>query len=173
MAAPSNPFTIVFNGLWSCLESNPNFVSDVPQGNRIKYNIPANRDPIKLTVAAADLPEVVLVCTSAQAFLHDSSSTCKCIRGYSWLISTGDFRVNELLHQVEWDVFVGMFNWRKVMGALQWNGKSFVKRCDITQITQGQSDKERNRGIEGWSAIWGCEVEMIFNNTDIAAILGG
>lgn len=170
-ATPGNPFTLIFDGLWALLESNPQFVLDVPSGNRIKYNIPQNRDPFKQQVAVADLPEVVLVCTSAQGFLHNSSSTCRCVRGYSILISTGDFRVNELLHQVEWDVFTAMFNWRTALSSLKWNNKSFIKRLDLTQITQGLSDKERNRGIQGWSAVWGCEVEMVFNNTDLQALI--
>lgn len=168
----SNPFTLVYDGLWTLLEHYPAFVSDVKVANRLKYNSATNRDPLKQTVEVADLPEVALICSGTHdAKMRANSSSSKCIRQYQWIINTGDFRLNEILHQIEWDIYVGMQDWDKILTALQWANKSFVKRVDFTDVSEGQSDPSRNRSIRGWTAIWGCEVEMWFTTSDLKALL--
>jgi len=161
----------VYDGLWALAERSPDFTTLVKPGNRIKYNSVTDRAPIKEESMVADLPEVALVCAGTTANLYNTSSTSSCERNYSWIINTGDFRVNEFLHQVEWAIFVAMFGWRDILTALQWSGKSFVKHARILEVTQGQSNQSVNRGIRGWSAVWSCSVLMYFDSADILAIL--
>lgn len=168
-----NPFTLVYDALWAMLEAHPQFVVDVKEGNRIKYNSSEDRDPLKQEILDADLPEVVLVQTSVSANLYQSSSGSMCLRQYSILVSTGDFRYNKFLAQVEWDIFTAMMLWKERLGSLQWKNKAFVKRSNILSATSGASDSERNRGIKGWSAIWTVEVEMHFTSQDLLTVAKG
>lgn len=159
-----NPFTLVFDALWEMPLTHPLFVSMVKEGNRIRFNTPS-RDPLKQTVAGADLPEVILTSEGLSAALYNTSSTTKCVRKYSWLISCGDLQINEVLFQVEWAIFVSMLSWKEKLAALTWHDEHFVKRADVTSVTNGQSNAEANRGIRGWSALWQCEVEMHFKTS--------
>lgn len=168
-----NPFTLVYDELWKMLEAHPQFNADVKEGNRIKYNWPDDRDPLKKTVMPGDLPEVVLMQTTVNANLYQSSSGSMCTRQYSILISTGDWRVNAFLSQVEWDVFTALMLWKERLGALQWRSKTFVKRANIVGASSGASDPERNRNIKGWSAVWTVEVEMHFTSQDLLNVAKG
>jgi hypothetical protein len=171
MAAAPNPFTLVFDALWTMPEAHPLFLNLVKVGNRVKFNKQENRDPLKQEIAVGDLPEVTLVSDSLSAVLYNTSSTSMCKRQYTWILATGDFRICELLFQIEWALFVSMLGWKEKLCALEWNSERFVKRADITTVTNGQSDRERNRGINGWSAIWRCEVEMHFKTSDLKSEL--
>lgn len=166
MAADPNPFTLVHDALWTLAERHP-LIAAVPARNRIKYNDPVDRDPTKDKVAVADLPELVLVCEGLSGNTHETSSSSRVNRQFAFFLSTGDFRANELLLQYEWALWCALHDWKSVLGGLQWLGRSFVKRADITSVSNGASDSERNRGIKGWSAAWRCEVEMHFKTSDL------
>lgn len=164
MSQTPNPFTMVYDTLWEMVDTHPSLRVLMKEGNRIKFNTPS-REPLKDAVAVADLPELILTSDGLSAALYNTTSTSKVVRSYSWLLSTGDFRVNELLYQVEWYIFCAMLSWKEKLCALKWHDESFVKRADVTSVTNGQSNPELNRGIKGWSAIWKCEVEMHFRTS--------
>lgn len=163
----TDPFTLAYRALWSMMSERSDFADLVRIGNRIDFANDANRNPVKQVAAAADLPEIILVPAGCSVNIHNTSSSSRVIRRYTWLMSTGDARVSHLLFPVEWAVLRGMTNWKTVMGALEWRDKRFVKRCDVISVTEGDSDPARNRGIKGWSAAWACEVEMHFDTSDL------
>ena len=165
----SNPFTLVYDALWSMVEAHPQFLHDVKVGNRIKFNSDVSRDPMKDAIALGDLPEVVLISENGQANMYNTSSTSMITRSYAWLVSTGDFRLTKILSEVEWQIFCAMHGWPEKLASLQWAGKNFVKKASIVSTSSGYSDPERNRGIIGWSAVWRCDVDMYFNFTDLKA----
>lgn len=157
----SNPLVDVYDALWRLPEACELFTDLVKPGNRIKY-LNIARDPNKKQIAAGDLPEVILAPSTAQIKMHETSHTSKVVMQYRYLISTGDYRYTEILCPVQWALICALIGWKEILGALTWEGVQYVKRADILSVSQGESDKERNRGIVGWSAIWGCEVEMHF-----------
>lgn len=167
MSSPNkvNPFSMTYDALWQMAASHPEFNRLVKIGNRIRYD--DSRDPEKQVVAAADLPEVVLVSESLSTNLHATSSSSMMTRNYTWLISTGDLRMNELLYPVEWALICAMANWKQVLGALKWKGAHFIKQHDMTAASEGESDSTRNRGIIGWSSSWRCTVQMYFKTNDL------
>ena len=172
-----NPFTLVFDALWKLLENSPNFIADVKVSNRIHVNLANLSNPLKTQINDADLPEVILVSNGADDInLFNTSATSKIVKTYSFLLSTGDIRVNNYLHQVEWDIFCAMTGWVNILGGLTWpvndTNHHFVKKCNLTNVTEGLADNERNRDIKGWSAIWSCMVEMWFANSDLATYRG-
>lgn len=169
---PANPFTLVYDALWALVEAHPSFTEMVKAGNRIKYNIPDDRDPLKASILTGDLPEVVLVGRTTSGNVMNTSNTSMVTRSYEFLVSTGDFRYTELLAQIEWQLFTATTGWREKLAALEWKNKRFVKRVNMTGSTMGASDPERNRKIRGWSCAWGVEVEMHFQTTDLSGELG-
>lgn len=169
-----NPFDLVFDQLWNLAEASAPLDALVRERNRIKFNKTGDRDPLKQTVAVADLPELVLGTNGASAInMHATSCSSMITRRYTWLLSTGDYRVNEILNPVEWAIFCAMTNWKASLGSLTWNSKSFVKRMNFVDVSEGQSDPQLNRGIKGWSALWGCEVEMHFTTSELQAFNTG
>lgn len=162
-----NPFTMLLTAIWEMLIDHPAFARDVKEGNRIRFDSLANRDPLKDPVEVADMPEVAIVAESVTANLMQTSSTSQCTRIYSILISTGDNRYSAFLGQIEWDVFVALLGWKTKLTGLRWRGKSFVKRTNVTTARSGLSDPKQNRNLKGWSAVWSIEVEMHFDTQDL------
>jgi hypothetical protein len=120
-------------------------------------------------VSTSDLPEVTLVANQSQANLHGTSSSSKLVYGYEWWIATGDVSVIRGILPVSWAVWCAMASWKDVVGALKWKGKTFCKRFDFVNQSLLLTDSEKNRGIRGFSSIWGCEVEMWFGTNDLIA----
>jgi hypothetical protein len=163
----SSPLQLVYTELWRLPMLNPEFRALVREGNMIRFDHEAHGNPRKDQVQAGDLPEVTLTSETSAVKIHETSSTCKLIRQYSWLVATGDFRLTHLLAPVEWALFVSMIGWQRVLGRLKWHDKAFCKRMDVVSVLGGRSDPQLNRGIAGWSAIWRCEVEMHFATADL------
>ena len=164
----NTPFDLVFDALWTLAEQSDKITSSVKIGNRIKFNLPTNRDPIKARVQVGDLPELVLSTEGTlDVNLNKTSCAAMISRQYSWLISTGDFRVNFLLFPVQWALFCAMMDWDTVLTQLTWQGSQFVKKCQVLALTEGLSNKELNRGIMGWSCLWRCQVDMYFSQQDM------
>ena len=167
-----NPFTMVLTALWDMLLEHPQFVRDVPERNRIRFDSLTDRDPLKDTVAAADMPEVAVVAETVTANIMESSSSSRCNRVYSVLVSTGDFRYSAILGQVEWAVFAALTGWKAKLAALRWNGEGFVKNVNVTTARSGLRQSEQDRNLTGWSAVWSIEVMMVFSTSDLLAELG-
>lgn len=159
-----DPFTQVYKALWELAAGFTPFTDLVRLRSRINFAEEGNRAPIKHLIASGDLPEVVLIPAGGVANLHATTTTSTVTKRYTWLISTGDLRVEEgKLFPVEFALVRAMCNWQSTVCALTWNGDQFAKRCDLLDVNEGESDAERNRGIAGWSAVWSCEVEMHFS----------
>jgi len=172
-ATNTNPFNMVLTALWEMLLAHPRIVRDVKEQNRIRFDLANNRDPFKPAIQASDLPEICIASLAASANIMETSSTSRCNRTYSIMLSTGDFRYTEICGQVEWHIWVAMCGWKRTLGGLQWNGQNFVKRANVTNVSTGMSDPEKNRNIRGWSSVWSVEVEMHFATAGLLAELSG
>jgi len=168
-----NPFNMVLQALWAMLLAHPAFVRDVKENNRIRFDDPSNRDPLKDAVQAGDLPEVAIGTTAATANIMETSSTSMCKRTYTIMVSSGDLRYTEILGRVEWYIWCAMAGWKKSVASLQWRKKTFVKVVNVASVASGLSDAERNRNIKGWSAVWSITVEMHFDTADLLTELAG
>jgi len=172
-ANSQNPFNLVVTALWDVLLAHPRFVRDVKEQNRIRFDLANNRDPLKGAVQGSDLPEVCIASTAGSANIMETSSTSRCTRTYSIMVSTGDYRYTEICGVIEWQVWCALCGWKKTLGGLQWNGHNFIKRVNVTNAATGLSDPEKNRNIRGWSSVWSVEVEMHFVTSEIQAELSG
>lgn len=163
-----DPFVQNYNALWTLAEDSSRLTDLVFPGNRIKFNQSQslssgpNRHPIKNEISQADTPELMLTSTGFEANIHNTSSSSRTTRRYEWIISTGDMVIVDKLLPVEWALFAAMMNWKNTVCDLTWMGVKFNKRMDILSVDNGLTDPTRNRGIQGWSALWRCEIEMHF-----------
>lgn len=167
-----DPYTKVYDALWELVKASSSLTALVTIGNRINLNEKDNPYPLKLEVSDADVPEMILTSTGMSAKIMHNSSGSSCIRTYQFLISTGDMRLGQKLLPIEWMLFAALCDWKAKLGALTWKGYRFCKRLDVTSVDNGFADPERNRGIQGWSAIWGIEVEMHFPTADLITFNG-
>lgn len=173
----ANPFTLVFDALWSMFENSPVFVADVAQGNRIHYNLSNDPNPSKTEIQDSDLPEVQLITGGAgDTNLYCTSSTSRITKRYQILVATGDLRLQNYLNQIQWDIFCCFTGWQELLGALTWpvndDAHHFVKRSALLDCEEGLDNSRENRGIIGWSAIWMAEVEMHFNTIELKTFRG-
>lgn len=166
MSISSNPFDDVYNALWKCVATSREMTEIIKPGNRIRFDDKQN--PIKPDIASADLPELVLSAEGVAAVnLHRTSCHTSITRRYSWLLSTGDLRLNHTFNRVEWQLFCAMVNYKACIGNLIWRDKPYVVGSRVLDAVAGISDPKQNRGIQGWSSIWRCEVEMHFATVDL------
>lgn len=156
-----------YNALWALAEESTLLTSLVKPGNRVKFNRQTRSSPVKDEVSDSDLPELTLVVTQLSGKLRNTSSTSMALVQYEWLIATGDPSVVRNVLPVMWAIFAAMAPWPSTAFALTWREKTFVKRLDMLEANLGLTDPDRNRGIDGWSAIWSSEVEMHFATTDV------
>lgn len=162
------PFTLVYRALFDLALRHPSFVSLVKIGNRVSFAVDDNRDPIKQNVITADMPEVTLITEGMSAAnIHQTSSTSSIRRRYSFIIVTGDYRVNYALYPVEWYLFCAMVGWKTTLGNLTWHGATFVKNANLVSLTEGESDSRRIKGTKGWTSIWSVDVEMHFSSSHL------
>lgn len=165
----SNPFNMVYSELWNLAEANDSLTSLVQLRNRMRYDSDTNRDPEKRSLLDSDVPELSLISTGLSGNMWNTSSTSVCTRNYEWIIITGDLRITERLLPVEWELFKAMHTWKSILTALQWEGKSFVKRAALTNIQDGILRPDARQGVpRGWACVWGIEVEMHFSVGDLS-----
>jgi hypothetical protein len=168
-----NPFDLVYDALWQMVLDSTPMSELVKPGNIIRYD-QTSRDPYKKEVATEDLPELVLTSEGADDInMHATSCTSMLRRTYAFMISTGDFRLQKILHPVEWALFCSMSDFRSRLGSLQWEGENFVKEANFVSVLNGTSDPDKNRGIRGWSAVWRCRVAMHFRTASLRAYTAG
>jgi hypothetical protein len=169
-----NPFTLVYDALWQLVEQFPNIDDLISPRNRVNFGSADDRGAnLKQNIQAADLPELILIGSTASGNLFADSCNASVTRQYTFLISTGDLRQNQFLMPVEWLLFCALANYSPTLKALEWpvgSGRKFVTDLKLLSEAQGQSDPERNRGIKGWSATWACEVRMHINRADVLAV---
>jgi hypothetical protein len=181
-----DPFTLVFNALWALADASKpltgylhSVTGDrveplVLPGNKIRFNLPENRDPQKATAADTDFPELMLT-TTGLVEPNLGMSSCKTLikRQYSWIITTGDYRMNYRLYPVQFALLCAMMDWDKVLTTLRWMEEPFILKLSLVQGVDAAQDPKVNRNIKGWSSIWACQVDMAFNSNQLRQFNSG
>lgn len=166
--AAANPSAKVYSKLWGILEASNAFTTLVKVGNRVKFDSAVDRGPKKPEVQSADLPEVVLVSEGFTGInLHDTSSSSKFTETFALIISTGDFRYNDIASQLNWVTICALRDWKAAFASVKWRNQPFVKKLDFFGANVGESNPERNRQIKGWVTVWRLQVEMHFATSDV------
>ena len=95
----TDPFSLVYDRLWTLLEVHKGFTDLVRLKNRIKFS-GTDRSPLKDEVLTADLPELRLICSRMTPHIQRTSSSGSVEMTFEVQVSTGDQRVTELLFPV-------------------------------------------------------------------------
>lgn len=155
---------MVYDALWEMMEEDERF--EVKEGNKIKFN-DNRREVIKTQHSSNDYPEVILLPESGIGNISSTSSTSNVIKRYTWMVSAGDLRYDQISH-LEFALYAGMTSWLYKMKPLIWEGHEFVKRINIVATDLDMIDRTINRarsqGVQGLISIFTIEVEMHFAN---------
>ena len=165
----NNPFTLVWDGLWTMVERNSILMSNVRKGNRIKFE---EQDELKRMISDGDLPELSLLSSGAEINIMNSSNTSSCNRKYTWGIATGELQINPFYNTLSWELFRSMIDWDCILCPLIWPEDSnpewhFVEVVNIMSVEEGNLLISENRGIRGWAGLWTIEVRMCFRTEDL------
>lgn len=166
MALDTDPITLTYDKIVSMLEDHVGFSSLVKAGNLIRFS-GKSRDPIKAEVSDADLPEVRVVARGGTPHIQRTSNSSSMLERFEVQIATGDQRLTAALFPVKWEVYRALAGWSAALGSLTWKTKTFVKLARPMDVSDGVSEDDLRRGIEGWSSIWAIEIHMWFDTTDL------
>jgi hypothetical protein len=157
----ANPFTQVYDGLWTLLETSPAFAALEP-GNKIKYT-GDDRSPEKRGAMFGDYLEVRIRESIGRVELHPSSSGVHYRKRYKIQIATGDQRLADM-HDIEYQMLRAMADWPTVMDAIKWdeNDTKIVRAFDVLETEQSLDNKELNQNIRGWTTVWNIELLLYF-----------
>lgn len=164
----NNPFDIVYSELWKCVLEHNQADALLKAGNIVRFDEDKNRRPLKDKVSTTSLPELILMPSGMNGNYHNTSSTTKLTKRYTWVLTTGDMRLQKALNPISWLIFVThVQNQHRLINEVQYNGRNFIKRLDLVDSTDGQSELQRKLNIKGWSSVQAIEVEMHFPKNDL------
>lgn len=162
-----DPISLVYNALWSFLESDSEFGELVAPGCRIKFS-GEDRSPIKEEATTADYPEVRIVSLSSNPHVNRTSNGSSLIKTFVVQVLSGDQRLTEVQYPMEWLIYRIMSKCVFNLSSLKWNDKPFVKNIKPANV-QDSFGRAINveSAIRGWVSVWSVEVEMWFNTGDL------
>ena len=165
----TDPFTQVYEAIWTDLENSAELMASVKVNNRIKVagdDVPAN--PGKGSISSSDVPEIAVLPASGSAVLHDrmhGASTI--IQDYAVILTTGEKRAsdpnNVSLFPLKWRILAALGRAGSAVEAL-----AFVTRADVTDLAEDIGIEERARGLGTWSMGLTVSVAMDFSLSDFA-----
>lgn len=159
-----DPLTVIHEAAWAEFDGDTAMAALVAPKNRIKFT---DRSDLKKHVQDADLPEVILIPRSNVGNLTSTSSSVSFEITFDWLISTGDYRVSFRILPVIWNLYRVMSKFQQSASSLEFGGRKFCNGITFNSNTIGESDAERNRGINGFSAVMSFTVKMNFLRTTL------
>ncbi len=155
----SDPFTQIYNALFSALASDPFLRTFIQPANRVSW-VTENPEPAKTEVSQADLPELQLL----PAVLDIDWETTVWIRAiyeFTCQITTGDLRVQKELFPIQWGIV------RAVSQAGDGLGLPFVQKVRTKMATSQMNDPTVQRGVEGWVSLVKISVEARLRYADL------
>jgi hypothetical protein len=155
-----DPYTQVLNRLWDILEAQSAFTSIVKAGNRIKFTSQDGLNPIKETIAAGDVPEVVIEPTTSQTQFAFTSQDVKEDAAWSLKMATVDLRLNYgLVLPLRWVVFKTLYAAGDTLGL------DFVDKTRVTASMRNTYDPIESRGSKGWTELMTITTRLVFPKT--------
>lgn len=113
--------------------------------------------------SSADTPELSLLPEAIDANLKSTSSGTTVTKTYNWIVRTGDFRVNDVLDQITWQLFLMMIGWDVHLCKIPWQTQDrFVTETRMLTAIEGFDLETAEIKIRGFSMIWPFEVDMYF-----------
>lgn len=166
MALAVDPFSILYDALWTLLEANSGLTALVKVGNRVKY-ASWFHNPLKDIFSDADLPQVAIVPVGTLFNLNNTSSSTFVTARFDARLIVGDQRLDQVggLFAVKWEMLKAMRLWTVHIKNLQWNSKNYI----VDLHTEDAPDEPfiEEKGIKGWVSFLRFKVRMVFTTSDL------
>ena len=175
----SNVLRDAYDGLWSALESAPDFLTLFPHGtpHQVRYNssLPWAQEPDLVDPLPSDYPRVRLTLHSAEPNPEADSSGSMLRMIYQLEICTGQ-QDQGILMDCVWPAFCASLNWREyVQQAVTLDGLYPV--VDVEPLAMEYEDPQRvvfshvlrarERGTAQWIVAWRWAIMFGFQSTSI------
>jgi len=155
----TDPFTQIYNAIWTILENHDGITKRVRLKNRIKLS-GRDPDPYKSTVLDGDLPELLLEPSGGGGFLWTSSGL-QITTTFQLRLAAGDLRIQKQLFPIKWEIIRALKQTRTNLGL------SFVKNADIIDITETTGNADVDRGTPSWTGLFEIAVQIYFTDTEL------
>lgn len=159
-----DPFSQLYNALWTMVERNRELKKLIPEGNRIRYQ---HESELKEQPNFADRPELQLLSGGGSFGGRDNNTSRSVTKEFVWGITTADFRVNQLFNKVSWELFRSMSDWECVLCNLSWCNCRFVQNFRLISAEDSLLMTQLDKGLDGWSSLWQVEVDCGFLIRDL------
>jgi hypothetical protein len=170
LAYSENPFSLVYDKLWSMLERIPELDLLVPVENRVRLD-GRNPSPRKHEAAAADYPEVSLVPQTVEANVRATNQSTEVLVVYAWIHAVSDLAMMQNLMSIQWALLLGLHSWSPELKTLRYRNEQFVYEANVISGSDFDDMLER-RGLAGWTASWAVGVRMNFTLDKIEEYMG-
>lgn len=167
-ALEEDPYSRVIHALWAMLEMDPLFCSLVKPGNRVKFTGSLSL-PIKDTVAAGDLPEVMIRHTASLPHDRASSTHFMDTATFTIDVATGDQRLTALHAPLKFAIVRAFSNWSGLTN-VKWNDERIIIQARHGPVVDALSDQAAVRRQFGWTSLWQVTVDL---NWSTASMMQG
>lgn len=171
----SDPFTLLYTGLWDMLWSHGDLtraVADTPS-SRIKFVSDDAVDGIdpkfKTWVdqsTEADLPAVTLITTDTSFREYSSSSGISVSKAFSIALYVGTYNLNAHAHPLAWYILQAMDRYEDLL-LTEWKGEKFIKSIAlIAGQDEIQTSGEQEQVLpRGWVTVWQANALLWFTHS--------
>lgn len=165
-----NPFQKVYDGVYDLLFAgvdNP-LAGIIQPANYVGFDS-NNSNPVKSSVAGADMPQVMLVDEGGNTNLHSNSSGSQYVQNLSLYASSGDLRYS-IISNINWAILCNLGKWRTLLSGITWNGESIVKDIALIPIIMGADatiNVNQPTTIKGWTSIWRLQITLRISNVNL------
>ena len=161
---PTDPFTEVYDELWTLLENCKDFTDRVRLANRIDLT-EDKVDPLKSQVQTSDLPEALLFPSGGGGVAYTSTGI-RIAQNYTLRVVSGQIRLHLTYLPIKWAVLKAL---TRYAGDTQ---HSYVKSVDVVDSPDALDADEEGRGTRGWAFAMTIQVEMHWSLDDLREVEG-
>lgn len=162
----SNPISLLYDKILEAVAADTDVASLIKENNLIDFN--DVRKPTKAGVTTADLPELVIYVSSVRGNLHASSSHVMLTTVWSFILSTGTFKM-DVQNTLLFAILKVLTDWKNSIRPVEFASKQFVKDVRLADANTGVSNAEANRNIRGWAAVIQAEIDLGLDLSDLTS----
>jgi len=144
MAFDIDPFTQVYNAIWSAMTDRASFQAMVKVGNQIDLTGRGGKSP-KQSLQSADAPQVRLVPGGGNH--RQTNEGWQGIAKYNIELFSGDLEIDRFYYPLKWEIYKAM--WVPVSAKNPF-GLNFVSAVRMEDIAEANDSLEISGGSQGW-----------------------
>ena len=157
-----DPFTLLYCGLWDCLENSQEFLDRVAPANRIKW-LGMRIDPRKQQATDSDRPQVRI--DFADPFMEPDQLTGTELLRCRWniCVATGKQPIDHpgyaalgsSIAPVLWACYRALLGYGQSLKGLTYGGALFCYRVKpgMVSVWPPDGNRELQEGLNGWTAV--------------------